>query len=134
MGHIYVDIKITNRDDLTRLDDKHINSNQVHVLELKDVLVDTGASVMCLPSKMIKQLGLTNFKEEVVAITTGTQNVRTYDGVRIEINGTSTLSEVMELPDDSEPLLGAIPMQLLGLRLDMTTETVLFVKNTRYRI
>ena len=134
MGHIYVDIKITNRDDLTRLDDKHINSNQVHVLELKDVLVDTGASVMCLPSKMIKQLGLTNFKEEVVAIATGTLNVRTYDGVRIEINGTSTLSEVMELPDDSEPLLGAIPMQLLGLRLDMTTETVQFVKNTRYRI
>jgi hypothetical protein len=34
----------------------------------------------------------------------------------------------MELPEGSEPLLGAVPMQLLGITLDLAKESLQFLK------
>jgi predicted aspartyl protease len=128
MGHIYTDIEIINTDDLTRVTDHSISPDQVRHLKLNHVLVDTGATTLCLPADIIRKLGLTRYRTETVAIATGTTDVRTFQSVELHVGDRTATVDVMELPEGSEPLLGAVPMQLLGITLDLAKESLQFLK------
>jgi clan AA aspartic protease len=128
MGHIYTDIEIINTDDLAYVAKQMITPDEVRHLKLNHVLVDTGATTLCLPADVIRQLGLTRYRTETVAIATGTTDVRTFQSVELHVGNRTTTVDVMELPEGSEPLLGAVPMQLLGITLDLAKESLQFLK------
>ena len=62
MGKILTTVTISNRADQIRAEDGTISPEQVRSVTLKNMLVDTDATTLCLPSEIIAQLGLKLFK------------------------------------------------------------------------
>ena len=58
MGKVIVSAKIENIGDLEEVFKERISLDQVRRVELDDVLVDTGASTLSMPKRLIDQLGL----------------------------------------------------------------------------
>ena len=69
MGKVLTTLTVTNRIDQALAEDGRMSVEQVRSVTLKNVLVDTGATTLCLPQAVIAQLGLKILKE--VDVTTG---------------------------------------------------------------
>jgi predicted aspartyl protease len=71
MGKVYTDLTITNRGDQFLAKRGLIDDREVRSLTLKKVLVDTGATTLCLPDEVIEALGLEVLKEVDVVTAMG---------------------------------------------------------------
>ncbi|BAY79477.1 hypothetical protein NIES25_59620 (plasmid) [Nostoc linckia NIES-25] len=58
MGQVIVTLTVTNRIDRVLAERGFIFLEEVRSCTLDDVLVDTGATLLCLPASLISQLGL----------------------------------------------------------------------------
>jgi predicted aspartyl protease len=119
MGHVYANIVISNRKDQLRAEDGRIGEDDVRSIELSDVLVDTGASHLCLPGRLIAQLGLQPADTVQVYTANGPSASRLFLDVHLSVEGRSETFSCIELPDGASPLLGVIPLEVLGLELDI---------------
>lgn len=119
MGKVVVTIEITNNKDLLKAEEKIITDAAVRFVVLENVLVDTGATTLCLPKKYIEQIGLPLAREVVVSTATGEYVTNIYSNALLKVKGRSTIVEVIELHDNAIPLLGVIPMEILGLEVDV---------------
>ncbi|WP_017306325.1 aspartyl protease family protein [Spirulina subsalsa] len=119
MGRILTDLKVINRIDQANAEDGRIPSDQVRSIQLKNVLVDTGATTLCLPSQVILTLGLKLLKEVDVATANGFSKARIFQDAKIALMGREGTFECLELPGGRDPLLGVIPLEALGIELDL---------------
>jgi predicted aspartyl protease len=87
MGKVHAQITIINRADQIRAEDGTIPAEEVRSLTLRQVLVDTGATTLCLPSDLIAQLGLKLLNEVPVATATGITTARIYRDATICLCG-----------------------------------------------
>ncbi len=72
---------------------------------------------------MVEQLGLDLIREVTVETATGPTMARIFGGGLLNVDGRSGLTEVLELPAGGEaPLLGVIPLESLGIELDLQNE------------
>ena len=124
MGKVYTQMMIINRADQIRAEDGTIPSEQIRSLTLNHVLVDTGATTLCLPSDLIHQLGLKLLKEVPVATAMGITTARIYRDATICLYGREGTFECLELPGGQDPLLGVIPLEMLGLEPDLKNQTL----------
>jgi predicted aspartyl protease len=122
MGKVLTAMTITNRADEIRLQDGNITSAQVRSITLEDVLVDTGATTLCLPADMIAKLGLILLKEVPVSTAAGIGKARIFQDAKISLCGREGTFECLELPGGREPLLGVIPLEMLGLEPDLQNQ------------
>ena len=60
MGKVITTLVITNRLDEAKAEDGLIPMEQVRSVTLENVLVDTGATTLCLPKDVIARLGFEN--------------------------------------------------------------------------
>lgn len=58
MGKVLTNITIINNADQIRAEDGTISNEQIRSVTLENVLVDTGATTLCLPADVIAKLGL----------------------------------------------------------------------------
>lgn len=86
---------------------------------VSDALVDTGATTLALPTRLVRQLGLSKRYEKRVTSSTGTATVSMYDAVRLTIQGRDCSLDVMEVPDDVPVLIGQMPLEQLDLVVDL---------------
>jgi predicted aspartyl protease len=122
VGQIRATITLENRDDLARARHGDIAESDVRRVTVKGVLVDTGASILCLPAAIISRLGL-NFVREVQTDTaTGSASARIFGDVRLTVEGRSAPFECLEMPGGDAVLLGVIPLETLGLELDLRNQ------------
>ncbi len=126
MGRITTSLVITNRLDQGLATRGIIRAEEVRSLILNDVLVDTGATTLCLPSNIIAQLGLELLKEVDVETATGIGKARIFQDAKLSLCGREGTFECLELPGGNAPLLGVIPLEALGIELDL--------KNQRLRV
>ncbi len=89
---------------------------------MHDVLVDTGATRLCLPRNIILDLGLPLQGEADVKIATGIEKARIYEEFHIVVEGREGVFNCIELPEGSDPLLGLIPLEDLGLEPDLINQ------------
>jgi clan AA aspartic protease len=122
MGKVLTEVTVTNRADEIRLHDGAIAPEQVRSLTLQDVLVDTGATTLCLPAEMIEALGLELLKEVPVSTAAGITTARIFRDATISLCGREGTFECLELPGGREPLLGVIPLEMLGLEPDLQNQ------------
>lgn len=80
--------------------------NQVRRVVVTDALVDTGATLLSLPTRLIRELGLTKKYEKRVESSSGVGLVAVYGTVRLTIQGRDCPTDVMELPDHAPVLIG----------------------------
>ncbi|MDB9314894.1 retroviral-like aspartic protease family protein [Spirulina sp. CS-785/01] len=119
MGKIITSLIIINRADQSAATRGFIQTEDIRSITLDNVLVDTGATTLCLPSEVIEQLGLELLKEVEVATATGLSKARIFQDAKISILGREGTYECLELPGGSNALLGVIPMEGLGIEPDL---------------
>lgn len=124
MGKIITTLVITNRGDQILARQGVIAQNEIRVVILDNVLVDTGATTLCLPSEIIEQLGLELLKIVEVETATGISQARIFQDAKISLLGREGTFECLELPGGRSPLLGVIPLEALGIELDLQNQVL----------
>jgi clan AA aspartic protease len=124
MGKIYATLTVINRADQIRAEDGTITEDQIRSVKIDQVLVDTGATTLCLPAEIIAKLGLKLLKEVDVATATGIGKARIFQDAKISLCGREGTFECLELPGGGDALLGVIPLEMLGLEPDLTNQTL----------
>ncbi|PSB35332.1 aspartyl protease [Chlorogloea sp. CCALA 695] len=125
MGRIITTLVITNRLDQGLAERGLIPVDDVRTITLENVLVDTGATTLCLPANVIAKLGLTLLKEVDVATATGFSKARIFEDAKITLGEREGTFECLELPGGTEPLLGVIPLEALGIELDLQNQKLI---------
>jgi clan AA aspartic protease len=124
MGKVFTTLKIINRADQIRAKDGTISMDEIRSVRLKNVLVDTGATTLCLPSEIIAELGLELLKEVDVSTAAGICKAKIFRDASISISGREGTFECLELPGGRDALLGVIPLEALGLEPDLIHQTL----------
>ena len=124
MGKVLVTLTIINRADQSAAARGFISADQIRSITLNNVLVDTGATTLCLPSEAIAQLGLELLKEVDVATATGLSKARIFQDAKISLCGREGTFECLELPGGREALIGVIPLEALGLEPDLRNQNL----------
>ena len=130
MGKILTTLTITNRIDEAKASQGLITNDQVRSVTLQDVLVDTGATTLCLPPETIAQLGLDLLKAVDVTTAAGLRTARVFQDAKISLCGREGTFESLELPGGRNPLIGVIPLEALGLELDLQHQTLKVLPST----
>jgi clan AA aspartic protease len=118
-GKITTTITVTNRLDAGMASQGYISADQVRSVTLPNVVVDTGATTLCLPAETIRELGLEMLKETTAATAHGLIRVRIFRDATVLLLGREGTFECLELPGGTDPLLGVIPLEALGIELDL---------------
>ncbi|MDB9526467.1 aspartyl protease family protein [Oscillatoria sp. CS-180] len=124
MGKILTTLTITNRADQILASRQVIPTDEIRSVTLNNVLVDTGATTLCLSAEAIKQLGLELLKEVDVATAAGFSKARIFQDARISLMGREGTFECLELPGGQDALLGVIPLEALGIELDLRNQNL----------
>lgn len=127
MGKILTTITVTNRLDQGAAARKLIPEDEVRSITLDKVLVDTGATTLCLPAAAIAQLGLELLKEVDVGTATGIGKARIFQDAKLSIMGREGTFECLELPGGQDALLGVIPLESLGIELDLQNQELILL-------
>ncbi|MBW4682073.1 MAG: retroviral-like aspartic protease family protein [Microcoleus vaginatus WJT46-NPBG5] len=122
MDKVTTTITVTNRVDQILAARGFIPAAQIRSITIANILVDTGATRLCLPAEIIKQLGLTLQGEMDVKTAAGIRKVRVFRDVNLSVEGREGTYDCVELPGSEDPLLGLIPLEDLGLELDLKNQ------------
>jgi predicted aspartyl protease len=115
MGRVVTRIHVANLEDLWAERKGALPSEQVRRIDVMEALVDTGSTMLALPKRYIKQLGLNKVRERTVVTTRGIAKADIYDAVRVTILQRDCVVEVMEVSDVMPALVGQIPLEVLDL-------------------
>ena len=127
MGQVITTITVTNRIDRVMAERGFISAEEVRSVILDNVVVDTGATLLSLPARIISQLGLIQVGERDVETSAGIKKGRIFADAQIIVEGREGRFDCLELPEGvSAVLLGVIPLEELGLEPDL--------KNRRLRV
>jgi clan AA aspartic protease len=119
MGKVITNLTITNLIDQADAERGMIPYDRVRSITLENVLVDTGATTLCLPKNVISQLGLRILKQVVVETAMGISDARIFQDAKISLCGREGTFECLELPAGRNALLGVIPLEMLGIEVDL---------------
>jgi predicted aspartyl protease len=115
VGRVTTRLRVENLEDLLAERKGTMPRDQVRRLEIMEALVDTGSTLFSLPTRYIKQLGLSKTRDRTVTTTNGIRTAAIYDAVRLTIMDRDCIVEVMEVPDNVPALVGQIPLEVLDL-------------------
>lgn len=118
MGKVLVTATIENLTDLFDAERGIIPSAQVRRVEVNDALVDTSATGLLLPQRLIAVLGLNPLRLRQARGLGGSLPIQMYRAVRLTIQGRDCAIDVGAVPDDFPVLIGQIPLELLDWVVD----------------
>lgn len=113
MGRGTVAATIESVEDLYRVHRGELPESDVRRVEVPDALVDTGATSLSMPGRLIAELGLLPLKSRRVLTTTGVREVATYGAVRLSVDGRDCTCDVTEVADECPVLIGQVPLELM---------------------
>lgn len=122
MGKVTVSLTLTNLVDQALAERGFIEDEEVRSLTLDDVLVDTGATRLCLPEDVIQKLGLKLAGTIEAQTAVGSQTMSVYRGIELVVEGREGIYECVALPVGQTPLLGLIPLEDMGLEPDLQNQ------------
>ncbi len=86
---------------------------------LPDALVESGATSLSLPTRLIGQLGLPFTGTKRVTGSGGHSEANIYESVRLTIQDRSCTMNVWEVPDGVPVLIGQLPLEHFDRVIDM---------------
>ncbi len=124
MGRVVTEATLENLADLLAADNGQGDACVVRRVTVDDALVDTGATLLSLPRRLIQELGLRRIASRPVITSGGKTDVALYRGVQLTIQGRSCIMDVLEAPDDVPVLIGQIPLEHLDFIVDLRHRTL----------
>ena len=125
MGRFAVEFEVANREDIALAKHGAIRPEQVRRVRLKGV-VDSGATRLVLPKKIVDRLGLPVTGKVGVKYADGRKAVRpTVDDVYLKLLGRSSVFKAMVEPKRETALIGAIVLEDLDFLIDSTHQRLL---------
>ena len=118
MGKVLVTAKIENLEDLYSVKKGLLPDDQVRRIEVHDAVVDTGATTLLLPKRMIAALGLEPLRTRHSRGLGGDFLLHVYGTVRLTIQGRDCPLDVGEIGDEYPVLVGQIPLESLDWVVD----------------
>lgn len=125
MGRVTTTITVKNHIDEILAERGFIPPGQIREVTIENVLVDTGATRLCLPEDIILQLGLPLLGEIEGETVLETKQFRVFKDVVLSVAGREGRYDCVELPRGKEPILGLIPLEDLGLELDLRNQRLI---------
>jgi len=125
MGRVSTAATIENAGDVWNATIGVISPDQVRRLAISDALVDTGATLISMPLRLIEQLGLHRVSSKRVRGATGAGEAGLYSAVRLTIQDRSCTMDVVEVPDDIPVLIGHIPLEHLDFVVDLRSRSLI---------
>lgn len=124
MGQVFVSFGVTNFSDVDPAAIVRRPPSETRMTALDEVLMDTGATHLCLPADLVARLGLGLGYATPVETATGAAVIRVFRNALVTYEDRSAVVEVIEVPLGRPPLLGAIPMEALGIEPDLRNRRV----------
>lgn len=125
VGRVVVPAIIENMGDWLNARSGMLPPDKVRRVEVPDALVDTGASTLSMPRRLIEQLGLSSLQPRSVRTSAGPRTAQVYGGVRLTVQGRECTIDVMEVPEDCPVLIGQVPLELLDFVVDATNQRLI---------
>jgi predicted aspartyl protease len=119
MGRVTVTAKIENLSDLHLVESHFLPAEQARWVEVDDALVDTGATILSMPKKLIERLGLNLVRTRNAVTSAAPVTVNVFGAVRLTIQDRDCVTRVTELPDECPVLIGQIPLEELDFIVDL---------------
>ena len=119
MGRVLTEATIYNLHDLVEAKFGKLPPDQVRKVVVTDALVDTGATTLGLPKRLIDQLGLIKQYEKRAMTAGGLQMMNVYESARLEIMGRLATVDPIEVPEGSPVLIGQIPLEAMDWVIDL---------------
>ena len=118
MGKVLVSARIENVYDLHEVTQGNRAPDAVRRVDVRECLVDTGASTLGLPKRLVAELGLTPLRNRQARTAAGPTTLRVFGTVRLTVQGRDCTCDVVELPDDCPVLIGKVPLELFDFVVD----------------
>src|SRR3954464_14010251 len=109
MEHLVAEATIENLSDLWAADRGWMPRTQVRQITVADAVVSLSATLLSLPSRVIRQLGREAAGVRQVTTPTGPGEATAYEPVRLTLRGRSCTMDVLEVPDELPVLIGQLP-------------------------
>ncbi len=125
MGLIYANVEIINAEDLTFARRHYIGEDEIRRINVS-MLVDTGSVMLAINESIQEQLQLPIVEKRKVQLANS--HIAEYDvvsQVELRFANRRTLCNAIVLPGDSEPLLGAIPMEDMDVLIHPTRQELI---------
>lgn len=125
MGKVLVTAKLENLFDVEQRERGLLPPEEVRTAEVTDALVDTGATGLLVPKRLIEQLGLRYLRTRQARGIGGTLPLPMYSAVRLTIQGRDCVIDVAEISDDLPVLIGQVPLELLDWVVDLKAQRLI---------
>ena len=125
VGRVLTEATIENLEDLWAVKRSLQEPEEARKVVVADALVDTGATLLSLPTRLIRQLGLNKTSSKRVTSSIGLAEANVYEAVRLTIQGRSCTMDVMEVPDTVPVLIGQLPLEHLDLVVDLRNRSLI---------
>ena len=118
MGKAVVPARIENLQDIYLADSGALSPGQMRAIDVTDALVDSGATLLSVPRRLIQQLGLKRTRSRTARTAAGTVEFGIFQPVRLTVQDRDCIVEVAEIPDQCPVLIGQVPLGLLDFVVD----------------
>jgi predicted aspartyl protease len=118
MGKVTVAARIESLQDIHLAEAGSRSPERIRSVEVPDALVDTGATLLSLPRRLVQELGLRRTRTRTARTAAGTVEFGIYGAVRLTVAGRDCVVEVAEIPDECPVLIGQIPLEALDFVVD----------------
>lgn len=126
MGMVYADIELINGDDVF-LAKKHLIGEEEIKRARINILVDTGTTLLAINENIQEQLQLRVIGLERARLANDQVVECDLVGpVEVRFKNRSTICTAVVLPDDSEPLLGVVPLECMDVLIDTPRQELVF--------
>lgn len=126
------EVEIINANDTSLLTAGYIKESEVRQMKV-EVMVDTGAYMICINEELKNQLGLEINDRQEGVLANGDRHLFDIAGpIEIRIHNRRTISEAIVLPGNAEPLLGSIPLEAMDLLVDPKMGQLVVPKDRPY--
>ena len=118
MGRVLVAARLENLEDVYKAAQGALPAEQVRAVEVTDALIDTGATGLLVPRRLIAQLGLSLLRTRPARTIAGSVAVPMYRAVRLTVQGRDCISDVGEIADGFSVVIGQVPLELMDWVVD----------------
>jgi predicted aspartyl protease len=125
MGRVETEARIENLEDLWAVKRNLMPPEAARAVTVTDALVDTGATLLSLPTNLIQKLGLAKTGTKRVRSSIDVGEAGIYEAVRLTIMDRNCTMDVMEVPDGVPVLIGQLPLEHLDFVVDLGSRTLI---------